>query len=115
MVGFAEVVGAGLLGAALLQAVGAAGGMLQRRVFEARRHRAALDLFRARVAADLAAIRHEQEERGAAWDGYRKFRIDRKVVEADDVCSFYFVAHDQMPLPRFRPGQYLTFQLRIPG
>ncbi|MGH9808000.1 MAG: FAD-binding oxidoreductase, partial [Terriglobia bacterium] len=35
-------------------------------------------------------------------------------MEADDICSFYFVAHDQMTLPRFRPGQYLTFQLRIP-
>jgi uncharacterized protein len=114
MVGFAEIVGAVVLGGVLLQAAAGAGGALPRRVFEARRQRAALGLFRARVAADLAAIRRAQEERDAAWDGYRKFRIDRKVMEADDICSFYFVAHDQMALPHFRPGQYLTFQLRIP-
>lgn len=114
MIGIAEIAGAAVLGAVLLQAVAGAGGALQRRVFEARRQRAALGLFRARIAADLASIRREREVRETAWDGYRKFRIDRKVMEADDVCSFYFVAHDQMPLPRFRPGQYLTFQLRIP-
>jgi hypothetical protein len=114
MLGIAEIAGAVVLGGVLLQAVAGAGGALQRRVFEARRQRVALNLFHARVAADLAKMRHEQEERDAAWDGYRKFRIDRKVMEADDVCSFYFVAHDQMPVPRFRPGQFLTFQLRIP-
>jgi hypothetical protein len=115
MVGFAEIVGAALLGAVLLQAFAGAGGMLQRRVFETRRQRVALSLFRARVAADLVTIRREQERREASWEGYRKFRIDRKVMEAADVCSFYFVAHDQMPLSRFRPGQFLTFQLRVPG
>jgi uncharacterized protein len=115
MVGFAEIVGAALLGAVLLQAFAGAGGILQRRVFEARRQRVALSLFRARVAADLVTIRREQERRDAAWEGYRKFRIDRKVMEADDICSFYFVAHDQMPLSRYRPGQFLTFQLRVPG
>lgn len=114
MVGIAEIAGAAVLGAVLLQAVAGAGGALQRRVFEVRRQRAALNLFRARIAADLGAIRRQQEGREAAWDGYRKFRIDRKVMEADDVCSFYFVAHDQMPLSRFRPGQFLTFQLRVP-
>ncbi|HTV88390.1 MAG TPA: 2Fe-2S iron-sulfur cluster-binding protein [Stellaceae bacterium] len=115
MIGITEIAGAAVLGAVLLQAVAGASGVLRRRVFEAQRQRAALDLFRARVAADLVAIRQEQERRETAWEGYRKFRIDRKVMEADDVCSFYFAAHDQMPLPRFRPGQYLTFQLRVPG
>jgi len=38
-----------------------------------------------------------------------------KVVEARDVCSFYLAPHDGKPLPRFLPGQYLTFQLRPPG
>jgi uncharacterized protein len=31
------------------------------------------------------------------------------------ICSFYLVPHDTKPLPPFMPGQYLTFQLRIPG
>lgn len=31
------------------------------------------------------------------------------------VCSFHLSPHDDKPLPPFLPGQYLTFQLRIPG
>jgi ferredoxin-NADP reductase/ferredoxin len=50
-----------------------------------------------------------------AWNGYRKFVIDRRVEEADGVCSFYLVPHDGKPLPLFRPGQYLTFSLNVPG
>jgi hypothetical protein len=50
-----------------------------------------------------------------AWEGWRKFEVKRKAVEARDVCSFYLHAHDKQKLPRFAPGQYLTFQLNIPG
>ncbi len=56
-----------------------------------------------------------QQQNMLAWNGYRKFVIARKVEEACDICSFYLVPHDHKPLPRFRPGQYLTFRLNIPG
>lgn len=115
MIGIAEIAGALVLGGVLLEVVADASGTVRRRLFEAQRQRVALDLFRARVGADLAAIRREQEQREVAWEGFRKFRIDRKVMEAEDICSFYFTPHDRMPLPRFRPGQFLTFQLRVPG
>jgi ferredoxin-NADP reductase len=36
-------------------------------------------------------------------------------IPTAEVCSFYLVPHDGKPLPPFLPGQYLTFQLRIPG
>jgi ferredoxin-NADP reductase len=52
---------------------------------------------------------------GAAWSGFRKFRVDGKVLEAESVCSFYLAPHDGRPLPAFLPGQYLTFRLNIPG
>ena len=51
----------------------------------------------------------------AAWSGFRKFRVDGKVLEADSVCSFYLAPHDGRPLPAFLPGQYLTFRLSVPG
>lgn len=56
-------------------------------------------------------------ERGvdAAWSGYRKFVLTGKVLEAENICSFYFAPHDGQPLPPFLPGQYLTFNLHIPG
>jgi uncharacterized protein len=115
VVGIVEIAGAAILGGAFVQVAAGAYGTLRRRLVEAQRQRVALDLFRARAGADLAAIRRAAENRDQVWQGFRKFRIERKVIEAEDICSFYFVAHDGMPIPRFQPGQYLTFQLRIPG
>ena len=36
------------------------------------------------------------------------------MFEADNVHSFYLHPHDGKDLPPFRPGQYLTFQLKLP-
>ena len=53
---------------------------------------------------------------GAAWAGYRTFRVERKVEEdaAAQICSFYLVPEDKKPLAEFLPGQFLTFQLDTP-
>jgi len=52
----------------------------------------------------------------AAWQGYRAFRVDHRVVEdaAQTVCSFYLVPEDGQALPSFLPGQFLTFRLDLP-
>ena len=50
-----------------------------------------------------------------SWNGFRKFVIASKKSECDEVCSFYLAPHDGKPLPPYQPGQYLTFQLNIPG
>jgi uncharacterized protein len=112
---FAEIAGAVIIGGVLVQVAAGTGTALRRRVAVGQRQRMALELFRARVDGELAAIRAEQERRELAWEGFRKFRIERKVMEADNICSFYLVAHDRLAIPRFRPGQFLTFQLRVPG
>jgi ferredoxin-NADP reductase len=51
-----------------------------------------------------------------AWSGWREFRVERRAFEdrASTQCSFYLVPCDGVPLPPFKPGQYLTFQLRVP-
>jgi MOSC domain-containing protein YiiM len=49
------------------------------------------------------------------WSGFRPFLVDRKIIESDDVVSFYLAPTDRRPLPAFKPGQYLTFMLNIPG
>jgi uncharacterized protein len=54
-------------------------------------------------------------ETGVPWNGARKFRIIRVAHEAEGVKSFYLAPHDKRPLPAFLPGQYLTFELDIPG
>lgn len=53
----------------------------------------------------------------AAWPGWREFRVVRKVLEDPDgtQCSFYLEPSDGAALPAFRPGQFLTFSLALPG
>lgn len=49
------------------------------------------------------------------WNGYRKFTVSRKTEICRDVFAFDLTPHDGHPLPAFKPGQYLTFQLNISG
>ena len=57
----------------------------------------------------------EVEQTRLVWNGYRKFSVAKKARECEDVCAFYLKPHDGKALPPFKPGQYLTFQLDIPG
>lgn len=47
--------------------------------------------------------------------GLRDFVVDRKVPESSTITSFYLVPEDGAPLADFLPGQFLTFELSIPG
>jgi len=65
---------------------------------------------------ETARLQHRKKEESVLpWTGNRKFCIERKVSECPDICSFYLGAHDKKPLPEFQPGQYLTFDLDLPG
>jgi len=58
------------------------------------------------------------DQRAAApggWLGWREFVIDRVVPESEVIASFYLRPRDGGPIMGFKPGQYLTFQLDIPG
>ena len=75
-----------------------------------------LSLERLRLQVRETNLRcQEAEQSKSLWNGNRKFAVTRKSRECSDVCSFYLKPHDGKPLPRFKPGQYLTFQLDIPG
>lgn len=47
----------------------------------------------------------------------RQFKIVKRVYEnlKGDVCSFYLAPDDGKPIASYRPGQFLTFELNIPG
>ncbi len=64
-------------------------------------------------AASIMCAQREQDQ--LCWNGFRKFVVRRKVDEAIGACSFYLAPHDGKPLPQFRPGQFLTFRLNVPG
>ena len=46
------------------------------------------------------------------WEGFRKFKVDRKDKESSNIASFYLKPEDGGPLPEFLPGQYIT--IRVP-
>jgi len=73
------------------------------------------ELLRKRIDQITDQQRMNREKTDASWNGFRKFEIMRKNPEGGGICSFYLTPHDKKPLPPFDPGQYLTFQLPIPG
>jgi hypothetical protein len=107
--------GAAILVAGLLQALLLVASSARRIGFEGDQRRLSLDLLRERVSAATAERRRVQLTSEATWNGVRKFEIRRKIMEGGDICSFYLAPHDGKKLAPFHPGQYLTFQLRIPG
>lgn len=75
-----------------------------------------LDHERLETLVRAAKYRYkEAQEVIQGWNGYRKFTVRQKTGECEDVFSFYLVPHDRKPLPPYKPGQYLTFGLDIPG
>lgn len=80
--------------------------------FEAKRSRLELDALGKKIEI---LNRKAQEAPESAWNGYRKFTVSKKVQECEDTYSFYLTPHNGRPLPPFKPGQYLTFELHPPN
>lgn len=108
------VVGAGLLGLIVLQS-GSYVASTIRRAVAGRKER---DFARRRLELQVEAAKlqcQELEQKKLSWSGYRKFVVRKKVQHCTDTFSFYLEPHDRKTLPIFKPGQYITFQLSIPG
>ncbi|PYI89885.1 MAG: hypothetical protein DME26_00020 [Verrucomicrobia bacterium] len=103
-----------LIGGLLVQTALMLYSSLRRVFFERFQRRASRQRLQLLVKAAAAQWR-EAEQAKLLWNGFRKFRVARKVFECEDVFSFYLAPHDGKSLPPFKPGQYLTFQLNIPG
>ena len=74
---------------------------------------AEISFFKARVGEimDRRAVSKAKDE--LSWQGFRKFKVEKKEEEGGDICSFYLRPHDDRALPPFQPGQYLTFRLNL--
>lgn len=57
----------------------------------------------------------EAEHAKQTWNGFRKFEVAKKILECEGVTSLYLKPHDKAPLPLYKPGQYITFQISLPG
>lgn len=89
-------------------------GAYRRQARLAQLHEEERALLRARLERVNIGLPTAEAQKAEAWSGWRKFRVDGKVLEAESVCSFYLAPHDGRPLPSYLPGQYLTFRLKIP-
>jgi len=53
----------------------------------------------------------EAAEKTGGWEGFRKFKIDRKEKESSVITSFYLKPEDGGTLPDYMPGQYITVRM----
>lgn len=66
----------------------------------------------------IGAEKQQYDEKAAApggWRGARNFIVARKVVESDEITSFYFRPQDGGALLDFQPGQYIGMRVVIDG
>lgn len=73
-----------------------------------------ITLLRNKIDAMKALHKEYKEVKQLTWNGLRKFECKTK-KEGGGVTSCYLYPHDKKKLPPFKPGQYLTFQLKIKG
>jgi uncharacterized protein len=81
---------------------------------ERAQNRVALENLRAQLQETKLRCR-EAAQAQLGWNGLRKFTVAKKTSQCDDVHAFYLKPHDGRTLAPFKPGQYLTFQLDVPG
>jgi nitric oxide dioxygenase len=62
-----------------------------------------------------AAVRKAAREQPGGWDGFKPFRVVRKVPESKVMTSFILEPENGTPLPQFSPGQYVSVKVRPPG
>ena len=109
-----EALGGILVAGGLIQLGLVTAGNVRRLVGQNRQEDLALERLKTELEI-MRDLRRRKAEGGSPWNGWRKFLVEKKVVECEGVCSFHLTPHDRKALPEFLPGQYLTFQLDIPG
>ena len=88
--------------------------LAERRLAAVRTDRHQIKVLAARVHLRLDS---ERERQSRTWSGIRKFQVAERKYEnvSGSICSFYLVPADNKPIPAFRPGQFLTFELPLNG
>lgn len=105
------------MGAVSLRAAATTYSFARRKVWISRLETNHINEFRAIVERRLGEIETERKRLALSWEGKRKFRIVGRKYEnqRQDICSFYLAPYDHRPLPPYFPGQFLTFEMLVPG
>lgn len=105
-----------IIGLALLQIVYLSFSSLRAGTYKRRQWQAELAVLEKKVELQALNLDLAHNKINGAWEGYRKFTIDKKEHEKKSgICSFYLKPHDGKAIPAFEPGQYLFFKLNIPS
>lgn len=65
--------------------------------------------------SEPAPSKSDLDVKELVWNDWRDFEIFHKQSESKEITSFYFQAIDGKALPYFKPGQFLTIKLNVPG
>lgn len=112
---FVQLAGILIVAAVLFQVAIMVAASMRRISAERVSIRQAEDILGIQINSALVKFRVKRDTAEFSWNGPRKFEIAKKVLEVEGVHSFYLSPHDGKPLPPFLPGQFLTFELKIPG
>jgi nitric oxide dioxygenase len=66
------------------------------------------------IAAEKGIYKANAEKTGG-WQNERRFVLDRKVKESDEISSFYWKPKDGKPVMAYTPGQYIGLFTMIDG
>ncbi|MBJ9986227.1 NO-inducible flavohemoprotein [Acinetobacter sp. S40] len=67
------------------------------------------DLF---ISTEKAIYAQHQHTQGS-WLGWRNFKIAKKVVESEEITSFYLAPVDEGELPKYEAGQYISVRVFV--
>ncbi len=66
------------------------------------------------LAGDASFKNSTEKSKCDTWKDWRNFVVDRKVIESQEITSFYLKPQDGDAIADFKPGQFLTIKLNIP-
>lgn len=57
----------------------------------------------------------QAENQQGGWADFRPFQVTKKVQESKVITSFYLEPEDGQPISSYKPGQYVSVKVDIPG
>lgn len=57
----------------------------------------------------------QAEHQPGGWEGFRSFKVIKKVKESKVITSFYLEPVDGLKIASFKPGQYVSVKVNLPG
>ena len=106
------LLGLALIGWVVIEAAMGVISLATRSIMRTKRQGLRADQLKSEVAEAAKEFPAEDSDR---WKGFRRFSLVKKVLEAEDICSFYLSPIDGGSVCTFEAGQHIGFRFTIPG